>query len=296
MIRAVADLDLRGAIARLSPAEFGALQEYASLFVDDAATEMAATQVDVAIDELSLRSDASGDRATVFVESFATTIVTDDDTISVSTDGRCLTVTSGDPDFDVEDNPFAKGPVCGDDLTELSQGSFGMLGLGGDDDLPQLPTIDTPSIGITTTKIGGQWYVAPIATGFDAAVAGLEALDRPALDAIVDYVEALLTSFQAGFEDSFTTTFESTGQPLTDDFYPADEQPAAAAIDFQALEALVRTATSDEAVIACVLDGLAAGDPTVSYELADAYSYDYPPSSESQDIFFAILGSCQASG
>ncbi len=333
LLRATVGFDLRTAIAHLSPGELGALQDYAGLFIDDAAAELAtaAEEVDISIDDLSLRSEASGDRASVFVDGFAVTVTVDGETLSVGYTDGCFTL-DGDMDgMELEETPFAEGPVCTADFEEVMEDFYGtsaMTGSGsGDMDLPEFPSLDPPTIGITTTRVDGDWYVAPIATGMDAMIAGLESIERSHLDAIVDFVEEMMTSFQEGFMfgDDYTETYEEYGDPqgpdrapattpLSDDFSDdfsedfSDEASewedvapttsvfsgSSGKVDEAALEEFVFTFTGDDVVAGCILGELSRASDFVRYELADAYVYDYEPSPESQDAFFGALDTCGA--
>ncbi len=200
MARAAAALDLRGMIARLSPGEFGALQDYAGLFVDRGAQAMADADVAISIDDIALHADRSGDRATVFIDRFAVTVVHEGHTYNASTDGKCFTLTGDLDALGMDGSPFDEGPVCAEDLGGLGTGFFG---LGATDpsgtDAPAMPSIDTPTMGITTTQVGGRWYVAPLSTVLDGMVATLSVLDRSDLDAMVDAVESMSTSFEESF-------------------------------------------------------------------------------------------------
>ena len=208
MIDAIARLDLEGTIARLSPGEMGALHDYAGLFLPDAEAELAQqveeSGVQITVDDLSLRSETSGDRGSVFVDSFAITVTTDSETVSVSTDGECVTVTGLEGDID---SPFDDGPICSGDLDQvyedaMSQSGFDELGV----DMPTFPPFETPEIGISTAEVGGKWYVAPVETALDSAVSLLGAIERSHLDAFVEMVQGFFGAWGVS-----TETFSETG-------------------------------------------------------------------------------------
>ena len=240
LLTSAAEFDLRSVIARLSPGELGALHDYAGLFIDEAADEMAeaSQDVDVSIDDLSLRSEASGDRASVFIDGFAVTVTTDELSTSVSYADECFSVDGDLDELGLEETSFADGPVCVDELPEAMEEFYesasyrstahfstgdettvhgpnvndpnGVVSSGPEIDVefPTLPATDYPTLGITTVRVDGQWFVAPVATTMDGMVAGLEALERSHLDAIVDFFEEQ----QRALEQAYTpqSTYAST--------------------------------------------------------------------------------------
>lgn len=315
MLRATADLDLQGIIARLSPGELGALQEYAGLFIDEAAAELQSASADfeMSIDELSLRSDEAGDRASVFIEAFAVTISADGERLTVSTDGECFTLEGDFDSLELEGTPFADGPVCADDLEELSEEFFGQMEDSGFGDLGELgagfPSLSTPEVGITTARIDGEWYVAPVATGLDGMVAVLEVLDREALDAIVDLVESVVTGFQQSFSDIGTSLDDFQDLEDLEDFGSEYEGPGdfeefesevpgqggTGAVDITSLRRFVQEFSGgDEAFGDCLLSALLELDESTLFELGDAYEFEYEPSQETQQAFFGAVDVCQS--
>ncbi len=292
MVAALTDLDLRDAIARLSPNEFSALHEYADLFLGPAEAEIASVrdEFSVTVDDLELRSDTSGDTATVFVDAVSMSVEADGESFSMSFDQDCITIEGDLEELDLVDTPFEDGPVCSEDLEQLSNEMFDGMGLGGLDEELQFPEIETPEIGITTHRVDGEWYVAPIATTLDAMVSGLQVLERSHLDAMVDLVE----SFFLGFEESFEE-FEEVGESITGDPFPPttfDTDGPAAYVDQTALDEFLLAYAGDEGTAACLwAELLPAGDEILA-ELADSYTFDYEPSREAQDAFFAASDAC----
>jgi hypothetical protein len=329
MVRAAADFDVRSVIAGLSPAEFAALQDYAGLFIEDVEAEMAeaAEEVDVTVDDLSVRSEQDGDRASVFVDGFAVTVTAEGTTVSVSYADGCFTVDGELDELELEGSAFDDGPVCTDDLGAAMEDLYGTEGFAGDGsdgsvDLPELPAIDTPDIGVTTTRIDGEWYVAPIATSLDAMVAGLEVLDRSHLDHFVDFFEEL----QSEWEESFTYdyeypvegddglgvvpepgTFEDSGgvlepvpgtgapPPVFDGGQlpmPTTTVFSGGSVEEAALEELVRLQSPNPAAAECVLAGLDGAPDHVRTELAEAYVQGLEPSPEAWDALVTAMSSC----
>lgn len=334
MADAAADLDLRGMIARLSPNEFRALQEYATLALGPIESEVdgARDDVDIEIEELRLRSEGSGDRATVFVDGFAVRATLDGETVSISYLDGCLDV-QGDVVGEffsfflgTVESPFADGPICGDELESLAngdfEGGFGDLEDEFGQDFGALETpftafedLEAPSIGIATERVDGEWFVAPIASGLDATVAFVEVIDRTHLDAMVDFVETFFLGFGFGLDEGFDSGFEEDfgfeddiaiedletfGDELfpTTSLAPGQEPVPDSGFDQEqkdngALQALVFSFATSENMADCMLADLNALDDFVRFDLIDSFLYDYDPAPESADAFDAILEACR---
>lgn len=329
MVGAITGLDLEGMIARLSPAEFGALQEYAELFLADAQAELDTVRQDftMSVDDLELRSETDGDRGTVFVDGFALTMTVDEETISFSVDGECFELSGDLEAAELEDSPFADGPVCADDLQAFSEEMFGgtMFGTDGSSDESENPFEgfegfppfnETPEVGIAVQRVDGEWFVAPLETVLDATVAGLQAVDRSHLDAAVDLVEGIINTFTYGFGEEFTIdegfeeTFEEIGEPVspTTTFIPADDgsigeptQPTQPTeqrqppgpVDYEAIvDAVTQMGGGDQAFVECMLSEVELMPPYVQWELGDSFVNGYDPSPETQDHFFMAYESC----
>ena len=308
LAHAIADLDLRGIIARLSPAEMAALQDYAGMFIDEAEAELAeaSSDLEIAIDDLALRSEVSGNRASVFVDRFAFSVVYEGEEASVSVDGDCFTLEGTLVDDVMQDWPFGEGPVCADDLEELYGEALEESGFGTSDDLPAFPSFETPSIGITTMEVDGQWYVAPVSTYMDGTVAVLRVLERSHLDAMVDFVEEMRTMFTGSYEESFS----ETGDSLSEEYYePGEleypyegEEPGETgtlvpiepgmAFDFETVLELARSHSADEAMAQCVADHLVSGRPDLLFSLTDAFEFDYDAPPEAQQFLSDAVSSC----
>lgn len=314
LARAAADLDLRGVIARLAPGELGALQEYAGLFIDDAEEEIAAeaVDVDVRLGDLELRADTDGDRAKVYVDGFSMTVVSDGSTLEVSVADSCVTVGGDLDDFDAGGFGFEDGPVCGDDLSALSQDSLDSFGFDeGEITPPSFPPIETPDVGITTVREDGVWYVAPLESGLDTVVAGLEVIDRSHLEAAVDFVEQLINAFTFGFSD--TGGVEQTFADFGDEIGPANESGFEGDLDdlggatgngvelhdtlqpheLDQLEMFVaETVTTEPEAAQCITMELWFRDPRLVRELLDAHLYGVAPMPEAQEALDIALEVC----
>lgn len=304
MVTALTDLDLRGMIARMSPGEFGALHEYAGLFLDDAEAALASVEgdVDLTVDDLDLRSETSGGRASVYVDGFSVTITIDEGTITVGYADQCVTIDGDLPELD--DLPF-DGPLCQDDAGRMYEDAMeelqGTTGL--DLDLPELPTFDAVDIGITATQHDGEWYVAPIATGLDGTVDMIGALERRDLDAIVDFVEAAISSFTEAFTPPFEDLdrgFDSSGDSFDfgeDDFAPPveDLDGVDGVVDYAGLgQMLAGVFPEDAATRDCMYFELIYGEPALVNELITAYQADTEPSTEAQQLLLDARSNCEA--
>lgn len=213
MMRSIASLDTRDMVARLSPTEFRALQEYLPLFVDlDAATAEAQGAVTMSVDNIELSSDTSGDKASVYVDALGMTIEVEGETVSFDYAESCVAVETTFPEFQEVIGEFDLDPsnICIDDLNRIQEEAIGSMGLG------LTPAVgfggpadfDYGEIGITTVRSGGEWYVAPLTTYLDLTITGLQAMERADLDTMVETFE---TMFYGGFEQSFEVTGDAIG-------------------------------------------------------------------------------------
>lgn len=245
-LRAAAALDVPGVVARLSPDELGALQDYWHVLVqpDDLAV-VDELDVDIELTDLELRADEDGDRAQVFVDAFGVDVTADGTTGGATVADGCISLRgeaqAALEELDVED-PSA--PLCRDDLEELAaaameeMGPVSAFGFLGPDSSALDPDAEVPTIGITTAKVDGQWYVAPIGTFADTGLAVLEVLDREDLESAVDAVESFFGGafFGGGMvgggfvppgmtsEEGVTIEeFDAIGEPLGDEGLLRDE-------------------------------------------------------------------------
>lgn len=311
-LRAVADLDVRGAVARLSPAEFAALQDYWPILVDDA--DLAPLQdlpVDIELTELEMHSETDGDHGQVFIDAFGVDVVAEEFTGGATVADGCIAL-RGDAEEAIAELEM-QSPICQEDIEQLYEEA--MEGMGGPIDLGGFGSFEpgdfeTPAIGISTTKVDGKWYVAPIRSYADLGIAVLQVIDREDLDAMVDAVEEFFGAFGGmvgggfmapgldggDFDDLGTITeeFEEFGEPIE----PGTglESFEAGSIDARTsglVEELVSMVAGDADVAACVLAELkATATPNQMVELADAYAFDFEPSMDAQDVLFTALEIC----
>lgn len=176
LLDAVEQLDLRGVIATLDPAEAAALQRYAPLFLDEAEAELAEVPLEWRVDVREFRVDGDGGERTVFV-----------DAIGIS--------------GELEGAPFTVGFSDGCVRAEFDGDSFEECGTSADEELESLfaeaPAVeafattvegafaDIEPIGIELRERDGAWFVSPFATVTEALLAAMRALDRDELDLLV---------------------------------------------------------------------------------------------------------------
>lgn len=323
-LHAAAALDIRDLVARLSPHEMGALQHYWPVLVEPGSIPDAdELGVQITLSDLEYRSRTDGNRAQVFIDSFGIDVVADDGTEGGATiaDG-CITLRGEAAEVVQEELDAPDGTLCKDDLEALFEEAMaesGDLGFDfGDFDL-MLPDAggEVPSIGITTTKVDGQWYVAPIRTYADVGIELLRLVEREHIESVLDAIEDFFGSFGAGFGGSFGGGFDpfdpegfgeigeweewdQTGdddwaphEPIEDDLWSDDGFGSSGVRTDALIEELVWLFAGDTDVAGCVLGELkATATPNQMAELADAYAYDLEPSPATWELFDAALGAC----
>lgn len=328
-LKAAVAIDVEGALARLSPGELGAVHDYWPVLVADADVPTAEdVPADIQLTDLVLRATSDGDRRQVFVDSIGVDVVTEDFAGGGTISGGCIEV-RGDVRTTFEDEGFdlPEGPICRDDIEQIVEEATGGLDrmgflFGGVSGLGDLTIGDgeTPTLGITVVyledddRFDDGWFVAPFGTWTDLGLAVLGTLEREDLDAIVDSVEEFFGQFSGmvgggfvppGMSDDFgefeefedfgdveasTEVFSDVGEPLYGE--PGTAGSVDTATEGVLIEMLGALA-GDPKVADCALDQLyATARIDQLYEIADSYQYDYEPSAEAQDVFFAALTAC----
>lgn len=324
-LQAAAAIDVEGAVARLSPGELRAVHDYWPVLAD-AADLPTPEDVDAQIEltDLELRSEIGGDRAQVFVDRIGVDVVAEDFVGGGTIAGGCIEV-RGDvrERFEDEDVDLPEGPICEDDIESILEdvtgeadlgtglGPFGMLGgLGG----LGLGDGETQRIGITTVRVDGEWFVAPLGTFTELGLTVLETVQRQDLDAMIDAVEELSDGFTGGFSTDFeeledlqemddlgsweeSEDAEASAEPFDD---PTPDQgfseaggAAAGPAGEKLLRELLAAFTSDPAVVECTLGELYASATSEQvYGLADAQQYDFEPSPDTQEVLLVALEAC----
>lgn len=318
LLRSATALDLRGAVGRLSPHEFAALHHYWPVLVDEADLPSADDLgVSVELTDLELDADTDGDRARVFIRSIGVDVVAEDFAGGGTVADGCVVLRGDALAAAQEELGLDDDTICRDDIQGLLEdamdeaGAMSGMGIGGLEDLMGAGLdAEQPAFGITTTKIDGQWYVAPIRTFADLGTAALRTVEREDLEAAVDAVEELfgggffgggmlgggfmppgLTDEFGDFDDggwSEYEEFEDIGEPIG-----GDPQGVLDPGTERILSELAQGATGDPEAAQCVLAQLQRTDDAfLLFELADAHRYEFEPSAEAQDLFFAALEAC----
>jgi hypothetical protein len=178
VLLALETLDLERLIAVLDPREAAALQRYAPIFLDQAQAELDELPLRLTIEDVAYDVVVSGDRATVVVTQMNVDGELDGDPFTVQMAGGCTS-------FDVAGE---RGELCAGVEASFDRTASGQL----DEELEQLLSdlggalSGFEQMGITVTKVGGSWYVSPIASGADALLSVLRAVDRDDLDLLLD--------------------------------------------------------------------------------------------------------------
>ena len=178
--------DLRGLLQGLDPYEAQALQRYAPLFLDDAAAELEAAAADmvVHVTDRGVRFDGSGSERTMFVESFGIDVGFDDTTIAMTYGDGCTRMEFSDDtglepieQCGVGTDTGALEDAVGADLPPSVEAFLTALGESFSDMEP---------VGIELRERDGAWFLSPVATGTEAMLAAMRALDRGEVDRLVD--------------------------------------------------------------------------------------------------------------
>ena len=186
-LRAAVRLDVRRIIELMPPGEAGALHDYAPLFLSglEASAKDARSHFRFTLRSLDLSSSTSGSEALVKIDRMVFALSVPAIGLSAEYDGKCLKV-EGAENF-LGSNP---GPICGN----------GLSGLSG------VPNLPTPEIGIVATREGGQWYVSPLGTWFDAMVGIFKALKPSDLETFKQFF-GLFAGFEPGTRGVYPTAF-----------------------------------------------------------------------------------------
>lgn len=226
---ATAGLDLEGVIASLNPNEFEALQRYAPLFLDSAQEELDDVDVDIRLEEASYDSSVDGDTASIAVTYLAGQIEAEGDTVSFAFEDGCITVdVPGEETFNSCE--LDEGPLDTDEIPPEAQEVVDTFTAVFDD-------YENP--GIIMKRVDGTWYLSPMASGAEQALAVLRAIDRDEVEdagrALVDIAEEVEDGdFELGpitgdddisTADTVVIEDPDTTDPVTTDFVelPEDE-------------------------------------------------------------------------
>jgi hypothetical protein len=170
-------LDLRAIVASLNPDEFEALQRYGPAFLDEAQQEIDTAGVELTLDEADYDVQGDGDRRAVAVTYLSGAITADGETVPFEYEDGCVRATSPDGTETIDSCTFedsAATDVFGAD-TEAVADLMAMI---------EAAMADYDNPGVIVQQVDGTWYLSPMATGAEQALAFLRALDREEVESI----------------------------------------------------------------------------------------------------------------
>ncbi|MCU1501231.1 MAG: proline-rich proteoglycan 2 [Ilumatobacteraceae bacterium] len=236
MAKAIIALDVETIIGGLNPNEFEAFQRYAPIFLDQANSTADGLGVKAALTGTKYGVTGSGSHRSVTIQAFTFTESSSDQQATVALKDGCLTVDSGDTQFD----SCADGGDVDKSLTQL--------GVGDNPDVKAFVTSVTDAFadfngtGIAVDQVGGKWYVSPIGTTTDFINAVLSSLDKSEITDIIDKVKTLATDVSngdisvnlpgIGTDRKSTSTTAPPNTTGPDDTIPEDTIPEDTVPDF----------------------------------------------------------------
>jgi hypothetical protein len=199
LLRSLTTLDVQRMLELLPPDEARALDDYAPMFLDDAKQSAAdaAKQFKATIDDIALKSDTSGDTATVHISRLAFSVQVEKVRFSVKAEGQCADVSvSGLSVRDLADLPpqlkGGRGHFCQNDAQTRDALGF-------------LPDFSRLRGGIVAVERDGSWYISPTRTFFGAVTSVLRTLQP-------DDLQKAFDSFQQKFTGSSVSSDSGTSQ------------------------------------------------------------------------------------
>jgi hypothetical protein len=224
MLTDIAHLDLSAAIGLLAPSEFGALQDYGTLFVSKAQGSIDSFKTDnkvsVEVTPGTAKVDRSGSRATVSFDGVTANIHWAENTAKVVIDANgCSTLDTEIASSDGEPTKSHQRVCPGDAKSDTVKVPA--------DVQPVLDRLSTLSLRTVVVEEGGHWYIAPIRTLFDFIDQVAKAFTSDAdITAVQKWLGSLFTSTLDGITgdgSGITTGTEGSIGPL--DSVPLDTTP-----------------------------------------------------------------------
>jgi hypothetical protein len=165
MLNAAGSLDARKAISLMDPDEFGALQDYAPLFLGDLEKETAEirSKYTLTFPDLNTTSTKSGNSAKVKISKWSLDLKlnsVEGQPARLFIDGDCVTATY----------TGKTSKRCGDDVSKLPGDLFGESAEGGFTFNPSEASRNTEYIVVSRN---GKWFVAPLRTVLGGLTANL---------------------------------------------------------------------------------------------------------------------------
>jgi hypothetical protein len=165
MLDSAATLDTRAMIAGLDPDEFGALQDYAPLFLSQVETEAAKIRgkFSLTFPDMQLTSTKTGNLAKVKITKWSMDLKVNSvegQPARLAIDGDCVTATYTDK----------TAKRCGAEVSKLPQDIFGEQAEGSFDFNMSTTSNDA---AYTVVERNGKWFVAPLRTLMDGLLNNL---------------------------------------------------------------------------------------------------------------------------
>jgi hypothetical protein len=186
MVDALADLNARTVISLLPPDEYGVLQDYAYLFLDQAddARSQLPDDYKVTVD-LPVRIVGSGSRRSAVPTGFKISGTADGESASAEYDsaGQCFKIeVSGDQqDFCQSDLKKFSDEAMDNMSPEMKQFSEDMNNM--------IDRTKLQDLGLTVRQVDGKWFVTPIGSYTDLMVAVMKSIKQPEFRALVTKIK-----------------------------------------------------------------------------------------------------------
>lgn len=306
-------IDPQELIARLSPSELGALQEYLPTFIGSRGLEeFDLDDIEVTIDEIELSAEEDGDTALVSVESLSIEVHESslDESVVIEFDGDCVTFDTSDAPSLESDQLFPFGDeVCITEPIDLDEAFEDVVPDGAEfPETPELGVIDPGELRISTAKVDGEWYIAPVNTGLTAINTLLEGIDRDVIENLTEYAGSLAEMlFSSGLDfddvdipdipDAPTTPDTSAPDPSQDppvaDYSDITPDPALgfSEEDLANLEGIAEYLSTDPETAMCAYEQMVTGEVPAD-ELLRSFTEDSQPSDEANEILAGLDAKC----
>ncbi len=219
MLDAVEELDLAAIIAALNPGEFGALQRYAPLFVDDGQQALDEAGVRITVDDPALTESGSGDSRSISIDALRVTVEAEGETATMElADGCWVAETGGET---VDSCEQAEDMTALDDVLEDPEPVEDLLAA------VQTAMAGYENPGFIVKRHDGEWFVSPLATLTEQLFAVVGALDRDEIEQLQELAGPALESINRGMSTSLDTGSGSSTPDPTEDCYMEGDATAA---------------------------------------------------------------------
>ncbi len=230
LLDGVEQRDLSAIIGGINPNEAEALQRYAPLFLGDA--QDALDEIPATMEFTGTEYEVSGDgstRSVILTAAHLAGEVRDPNDESAET--VSFTVDYADGCYQVETQGESIDTCAGGATGDLSDVEDALGEFGAGEAFDELRALwedilaDYEQPGITVKQVGGEWYVSPIATGFDQFFALSHALDRDELERAADAITEAVGSIDEVYNDELADLGTGTTTDSGSGTAPADTAP-----------------------------------------------------------------------